>query len=152
MKVDIKVPENYIKILKRNLKVEATTSAFDEKFLGKIETISSRVDPTTRSILVQAKIDNKSQKLIPGMLININLIFNETQSLGVPEQALIIQSTDKFVYKIIDDKIIRTKVTIGKRNYGKVEILEGLNEGDVILAEGTNKVRTGSKIRINKFQ
>ena len=43
------------------------------------------------------------------MLININLIFNETQSLGVPEQALIIQSTDKFVYKIVDDKIIRTK-------------------------------------------
>ncbi len=86
------------------------------------------------------------------MLININLIFNETQSLGVPEQALIIQSTDKFVYKIIDDKIIRTKVTIGKRNYGKVEILEGLNEGDVILAEGTNKVRTGTKIKINKFQ
>ena len=41
---------------------------------------------------------------------------------------------------------------IGKRNYGKVEILEGLNEGDVILAEGTNKVRTGTKIRINKFQ
>lgn len=86
------------------------------------------------------------------MLININLIFNETQSLGVPEQALIIQSTDKFVYKIVDDKIIRTKVMIGKRNYGKVEILEGLNEGDVILAEGTNKVRTGTKIRINKFQ
>ncbi len=152
LKVDIKVPENYIKILKRNLKVEATTSAFNEKFFGRIETISSRVDPTTRSILVQAKIDNKSQKLIPGMLININLIFNESQSLGVPEQALIIQSTDKFVYKIVDDKIIRTKVKIGKRNYGKVEILDGLNEGDIILAEGTNKVRTGSKIKINKFQ
>ena len=71
-------------------------------------------------IFVQAKINFKSQKLIPGMLININLIFNETQSLGVPEQALIIQSTDKFVYKIVDDKIIRTKVTIGKRNYGKI--------------------------------
>ena len=83
LKVDIKVPENYIKILKRNLKVEATTSAFDEKFFGKIETISSRVDPTTRSILVQAKIDNKSQKLIPGMLININLIFCNKDQLNL---------------------------------------------------------------------
>ena len=85
-------------------------------------------------------------------MTDLKLIFNETQSLGVPEQALIIQSTDKFVYKIVDDKIIRTKVTIGKRNYGKIEILKGLNEGDIILAEGTNKVRTGTKIRINKFQ
>ena len=45
---------------------------------------------------------------------------------------------------------MQTKVAIGRRNFGKVEILSGLNENDLILAEGTNKVRPKSKVKIVK--
>ena len=152
LKVDIKVPENFLGVLKKDLKVEASSTAFKEVFNGKLETISSRVDPTTRSILVQAKINNQSEKLIPGMLLNIDLIFNETNSLSIPEQALVIQGNDKFVYLIEENKIKKNSVTIGKRNFGKIEILSGLAQDDVILAEGTNKVRPGSKIKITEYQ
>ena len=152
LKVDIKVPENFLGMLKKDLKVEASSTAFKEVFNGKLETISSRVDPTTRSILVQAKINNQSERLIPGMLLNIDLIFNETNSLSIPEQALVIQGNDKFVYLIEENKIKKNSVTIGKRNFGKIEILSGLAQDDVILAEGTNKVRPGSKIKITEYQ
>src|SRR5210317_324273 len=148
LKVDIKVPENFLGMLKKDLKVEASSTAFK----GKLETISSRVDTTTRSILVQAKINNQSERLIPGMLLNIDLIFNETNSLSIPEQALVIQGNDKFVYLIEENKIKKNSVTIGKRNFGKIEILSGLAQDDVILAEGTNKVRPGSKIKITEYQ
>jgi len=152
LKIDIKIPENYLGVLKKGLKIEASSSAFEETFTGQLETISSRVDPTTRSILVQAKINNESEKLIPGMLLNISLIFNETNSLSIPEEALVIQGNDKFVYLIENNKIKKNSVTIGKRNFGKIEILSGLNEGNTILAEGTNKVRPGSNIKITKYQ
>ncbi|MEK9959147.1 MAG: efflux RND transporter periplasmic adaptor subunit [Pelagibacteraceae bacterium] len=152
LKVDVKVPENYLGILKTGLRIEAKSSAFQETFSGSVETISSRVDPTTRSILVQVAIDNKQEKLIPGMLLDIILVFNENVSLGVPEEALIIQGDSKFVYRIKDNKIVRTQVKIGKRNFGKVEILSGLIEDETILAEGTNKVRPNSKIKITKYQ
>ena len=152
LKVDIKVPENYLGILKTGLRIEAKSSAFQETFSGSVETISSRVDPTTRSILVQVAIDNKQEKLIPGMLLDIILVFNENVSLGVPEEALIIQGDSKFVYRIKDNKIVRAQVKIGKRNFGKVEILSGLIEDETILAEGTNKVRPNSKIKITKYQ
>ncbi len=152
LKVDVKVPENYLGILKTGLRIEAKSSAFQETFSGSVETISSRVDPTTRSILVQVAIDNKQEKLIPGMLLDIILIFNENVSLGVPEEALIIQGDSKFVYRIKDNKIVRAQVKIGKRNFGKVEILSGLIEDETILAEGTNKVRPNSKIKITKYQ
>ena len=152
LKVDIKVPENYLGILKKGLKIEASSSAFDEKFTGSIQTISSRVDPTTRSILVQAKIKNPAQKIIPGMLLNISLIFNETDSLGIPEEALVIQGSDKFVYVIEGKKLKKQAVSIGKRNFGKVEILSGLDEGQAILAEGTNKARPGKKVKIIKYR
>ena len=152
LKIDIKIPENYLGVLKKGLKIKASSSAFEETFTGQLETISSRVDPTTRSILVQAKINNESEKLIPGMLLNISMIFNETNSLSIPEQALVIQGNDKFVYLIENNKIKKNSVTIGKRNFGKIEILSGLNEGNTILAEGTNKVRPGSNIKITKYQ
>lgn len=152
LKVDIKVPENYLGILKQGLKIEASSSAFNEKFTGNIQTISSRVDPTTRSILVQAKIDNPTQKLIPGMLLNISLIFNETNSLGIPEEALIIQGSDKFVYVIDNNQLKKQAVSTGKRNFGKVEILSGLNEDQIILAEGTNKARPGKKVKIISYR
>jgi membrane fusion protein (multidrug efflux system) len=152
LKVDIKVPENYLGILKQGLKIEASSSAFNEKFTGSIQTISSRVDPTTRSILVQAKIDNSTQKLIPGMLLNISLIFNETNSLGIPEEALVIQGSDKFVYVIDNNQLKKQAVSTGKRNFGKVEILSGLNEDQIILAEGTNKARPGKKVKIISYR
>ena len=150
LKLDIKLPENYLGVIKQGLKVEVSTDAFPKIFKGIIETISSRVDPTTRSILVQAKIQNENEELIPGMLLNAKVIFNEKQSLGVPEEALLIQGDDKYIYKINNNEIAQAKVAIGRRNFGKVEILSGLNENDLILAEGTNKVRPKSKVKIVK--
>ena len=150
LKLDIKLPENYLGVIKQGLKVEVSTDAFPKIFKGIIETISSRVDPTTRSILVQAKIQNENEELIPGMLLNAKVIFNEKQSLGVPEEALLIQGDDKYIYKINNNEIVQTKVAIGRRNFGKVEIVSGLNENDLILAEGTNKVRPKSKVKIVK--
>ena len=150
LKLDIKLPENYLGVIKQGLKVEVSTDAFPKIFKGIVETISSRVDPTTRSILVQAKIQNENEELIPGMLLNAKVIFNEKQSLGVPEESLLIQGDDKYIYKINNNEIAQAKVAIGRRNFGKVEILSGLNENDLILAEGTNKVRPKSKVKIVK--
>jgi len=152
IKLDIKVPESYSNILKRNLKIKATSESFNETFFGNLDVISSRVDPTTRSILVQAKIKNNNYKIIPGMLINIEIIFNEKESIGVPEESIIQQGTRTVVYKVIADKTVSlTEVKTGIRNFGKVEVLSGLNVGDKIVTEGVSKIRDKVQIKlINK--
>ncbi|MFZ9152748.1 MAG: efflux RND transporter periplasmic adaptor subunit [Candidatus Fonsibacter ubiquis] len=152
IKLDIKVPESYSNILKRNLKIKATSESFNETFFGNLDVISSRVDPTTRSILVQAKIKNNNYKIIPGMLINIEIIFNEKESIGVPEESIIQQGTRTVVYKVIEDKTVSlTEVKTGIRNFGKVEILSGLSTGDKIVTEGVSKIRDKAQIKlINK--
>jgi membrane fusion protein (multidrug efflux system) len=150
LKVDVKLPENYFSVIKRGLKVLVTTDAYEENFEGTISSVSSRVDPTTRSILVQAKINNPDEKLIPGMLLSLKVVFSEKKSLSAPEEALLIQGKEKFVYKIVNNIIQKSKVEIGRRNQGKIEVLSGLNENDVILAEGTNKVRPKRKIKISQ--
>jgi membrane fusion protein (multidrug efflux system) len=152
IKLDIKVPESYSNILKRNLKIKATSESFNETFFGNLDVISSRVDPTTRSILVQAKIKNNNYKIIPGMLINIEIIFNEKESIGVPEESIIQQGTRTVVYKVIEDKTVSlTEVKTGIRNFGKIEILSGLSAGDKIVTEGVSKIRDRAQIKfINK--
>jgi len=149
IKIDIKIPESFLGLLKKDLKVEATTEAFSETFKGLLETVSARVDPTTRSILVQAKINNSDLKIIPGMLINVGVILKEKNSLSVPEES-IVQQGDKFkVYKIIDNKTVElVEVKVGSRNFGKVEILNGLNQDELIVKEGISKVRNKSQIKV----
>ena len=150
LKVDIKLPENYVGILKNGLKVQATSDAFNKMFTGEVKTVSSRVDPTSRSILAQIEILNPNLELIPGILLNIKVIYDERDSMSIPEESLIIQGDDKFVY-LIDNNVLKKKnVQIGLRNFGKVEILSGLEIGDNIVAEGTNKVRNKAKVIIKK--
>ena len=150
LKVDIKLPENYVGILKNGLKVQATSDAFNKIFTGEVKTVSSRVDPTSRSILAQIEILNPNLELIPGILLNIKVIFNERDSLSIPEESLIIQGDNKFVYLIENNILKRKNVKIGLRNFGKVEILSGLEIGDNIVAEGTNKVRNKARVKIKK--
>jgi membrane fusion protein, multidrug efflux system len=152
IKLDIKVPESYLNILKKDLKIKASSEAFNEVFTGTLDTVSARVDPITRSILVQVKIKNSNYKIIPGMLVSIEIIYNEKQSLGVPEESIIQQGNRTVVYKVIDDKSVSlTEVKTGIRNFGKVEIVSGLNPGDKIVIEGVSKVRDKAQIKlINK--
>ena len=149
IKIDIKIPESFLGLIKKDLKVEATTEAFKETFKGLLETVSARVDPTTRSILVQAKINNSELKIIPGMLINVGVILKEKNSLSIPEES-VVQQGDKFkVYKIIDNKTVElVEVKVGSRNFGKVEILHGLNQDELIVREGISKVRNKGQIKV----
>jgi len=147
--LNIKVPEIYLKILKPGLIAEVRSDAFDKKFYGKIDSVSSRVDPSTRSVLASITVDNKDLELVPGMLLDIQIIYNETQEIGVPENSLLIQGDTAFAYKVLEDNTVeKIEVKIGKRNYGKVSILDGLSEGDKIVKEGISKVRDKIKIKI----
>ena len=59
-----------------------------------------------------------------------------------------IQGNTAFVYTVIDDTAKKKNIEIGKRNFGKVSVLSGLNEGDIVISEGVSKVRDKGKIKI----
>ncbi len=146
--IDIKIPENYVGILKPGLKAEITSSAFNKKFKGNIETISSRIDPSTRSILSRVLVDNSDFEIIPGQLMTVKIIYDEVNRIGVPESAVTIQGNTAFVYIVNNEMAEKRNIKIGKRNFGKVSILSGINEGDSIISEGVSKVRDKTKVKI----
>ena len=146
--IDIKVPENYVGVLKTGLKAEVTSSAYKKIFKGKIETISSRIDPSTRSILSRIIVDNSNFEIIPGQLMTVKIIYDETNQIGVPESAVTIQGNTAFVYTVNEDTAEKKNIEIGKRNFGKVSVISGINEGDLVISEGVSKVRDKGKIKI----
>ena len=147
--LNIKVPEIYLNILKPGLSAEVKSDSFEKKFFGTIESVSSRVDPSTRSVLASIIVENKDLKLIPGMLLDIKIIYDKKEQLGIPENSLLIQGEAAFVYKVLEDNTVnKIKVKIGKRNFGKVSIIDGLSLGDKIVTEGISKVRDKIKIKI----
>ncbi len=150
---DLKIPEVYAAVIKKDLKLQAKFSAYKDKvFQGKIESVASRVDAQTRSILARAKIDNQNSEIIPGSLLEIEIFYNEKNALSVPDTSIMYEGNKKFIYKIIENNIIKkTEVETGVRNQGNIEILSGLIEGDKVIAEGLTKVRPGMKVKpINK--
>tara|TARA_B100001996_G_C18660373_1_gene592818 strand:+ start:858 stop:1733 length:876 start_codon:yes stop_codon:yes gene_type:complete len=146
---DLKIPEVYAGVLKKNLKLKAKFSAYKNKtYNGLIESVASRVDAQTRSILARAKINNPNSEIIPGSLLEIEIFYNEKIALSVPDTSIMYEGSKKFVYKIIENNMLKkSEIETGIRNKGSLEVLSGLNKGDKIIAEGLTKVRPGMKVK-----
>ena len=146
---DLKIPEVYAAILKKNLKLRAKFSAYKNKtYEGVVESVASRVDAQTRSILARAQIKNENSEIIPGSLLEIEILYNVKNSLSVPDTSIMYEGNKKFIYKIVENNILKKiEVKTGLRYQGKLEVLDGLSEGDKVIAEGLTKVRPGMKVK-----
>ena len=153
MKLDFTVPAIHLETLKEGLEIEATASAFgDRTFTGKISSISSRIDENTRSIMARAVLDNPGKLLKPGMLMTVVLLKNPRKALVIAEEALLPAGRSNSVL-VIDNSIDspttqKRKVTIGKREVGQVEILQGLKEGEFVVVHGALRTRPGAPVKI----
>jgi membrane fusion protein (multidrug efflux system) len=145
MKVDFDVPEVFLSVLKSGLAVVATSAAYPgESFDGSIESVDSRVDPVTRSVKVRAKLPNPDGKLRAGMFLTVLVTREPLPGLVVAEQALVPERGKVYVFVLVDGKIQRREVAVGRRVPGQVEITRGVTEGERVVVEGTQKIRDGS--------
>ena len=98
-------------------------------------------------MLSRIKISNQNLELLSGSLLEITVKFNLRNSLSVPDTSIMMEGEKSYIYTVSNDDITnKTEVKIGLRGDGKVEILSGIKEGDLIVAEGLKKVRPKGKI------
>ena len=150
---DLKIPENYSASIKKGLPVDVKISSYKDKiFSGEIDFVSSRINADTRSLLSRIKIVNENSELISGSLLEVSVKFNLRNSLSVPDTSVMIEGDKSFVYLINSENIAnKTEIKTGLRDDKSIEIISGLNIGDIIVAEGLKKVRPRGKIKpINK--
>ncbi len=150
MKLDFSVPETFLATLREGLDIEATTSAYpSEVFRGRVTSVDTRVDPATRAVGIRAELPNPDQSLRPGMLMVVDLIKDRRESLMIAEESLVPFENQQFVFVIGEDNTVsRVSVTIGRRQPGSVEVLEGLTLGDLVVTEGNTALNTGDRVRL----
>lgn len=149
LKVDFRLPESYLSRLRKGQAIEIATDAMPgETFKGVLDAIDPLLDASGRAISLRARLDNPDLKLRPGMFVRVRLAFGgERQGLTVPEEALVPAGNDNFVFKVVEGKAQRAKVTIGQRRGASVEIEEGLKAGDEVVTAGQLKLRDGVPVR-----
>jgi membrane fusion protein, multidrug efflux system len=147
MKLDFSVPESFLATLHPGLDIEARTAAYPhERFLGAVATIDTRVDPVTRAITVRAALDNQKALLRPGMFMTVRLKQAPRMALVVPEEAIVPERGEQYVWLISDGRAERRKVRTGMRRPGDIEVVAGLAAGDRIVTEGTQRLSAGSEV------
>ena len=150
IKLDFTVPSTYPSALKPGVEIEAVADALDNRvFRGRIESMNTRIDPVTRSVLVRAILPNDDHVLKPGLLLKVTLIKNERTSLILPEETLLQRQNDHFVLVVGDDNLVeQRKVQVNARRPGKVEITEGVKAGERVIVRGINRVREGQMVEV----
>lgn len=150
IKLEFQVPETVLSDVKPGQTVAAISAAYpNRKFEGTVSIVDTRIDPVTRSVLVRASIPNNDEALRPGMFLTVQLATaRKADALLVPEESIIAQGGRQFVFAINEGRAQRTKILVGRRLAGQVEVTEGLTSDSQVIVAGLQKVRDGAPVRI----
>ena len=146
---DVDIPEIFVPFIKVGLPVDIKFSGYKDKiYKGNVDSFASRISEETRSLAARIKMDNLSGEILPGSFLEISIKYDVRESLSIPDTSTVVEGENVFIYRVDEqNKVLKTKITTGDRYIGFVEVLNGLNSGDKIVAEGTKKVRPNLTIR-----
>jgi membrane fusion protein (multidrug efflux system) len=153
IKLDFTVPSLFLAELQPGLQIKARAAALGNKeFTGEVQSIDSRIDPVTRSIQVRAVLPNPDGSILPGILMQVDLLRNTRDAVVIPEAALVPLADRQYVMQRVtkdgNDTVEKKQVNIGLRMPGYVEVLEGLNAGDQVVTHGNSKVQPGDALDV----
>ena len=148
IKIDFRVPENFLRDVKVGQTMKVALDAIPGKtYDGRIIAVNPLLDAAGRSVVVRAQVRNQDTTLRPGMFARISLLTqSKRDAMVVPEEALVPQGTDNFLFRIVDGKANRVKVETGQRRDAKVEIISGIEKGDTIVTAGQARLREGTPV------
>jgi membrane fusion protein (multidrug efflux system) len=150
LKVDFRVPEMFMRQVQVGQTLEVALDALPGKtFEGRVLAVNPLIDAAGRAVVVRAVVRNSDTSLRPGMFARVRLITRDSkESLVLPEQALVPQGDQQYVFKIVNDRAVRTKVDVGQRRDAKVEVVGGLNKDDVVVTAGQIKLRDNVPVKV----
>lgn len=150
VKVLFTLPEKFLHDLKQGTEIDLSVDGLpDQVVKAKVVAIESRVAADSRSIRVQAVAPNTDGKLYAGQFVTVNVpIRHLEEALLVPDQALVPQGGDVFVFRVENNVAKRTAVKTGLRAESKAEILAGLKAGDVVVTAGQQKIQDGAPVQV----
>jgi len=145
LKLEVPVPEAYLSRVRIGQPITLTIDALPgQSFSGKVHVIDPVVDPASRNVRVRARIANPKGQLKPGMFARASAdLGGKTSAILLPEQVIVPRADGNYVFLAINGKAELRKVTLGKREPGRVEVTSGVAVGDTVILDGQIKLRPG---------
>ncbi len=145
LKLEVPVPETYLPLVRVGQPITLSVDALPgQTFSGKVHAIDPMVDPASRNVRVRARIANPKGQLKPGMFARATAdLGGKTSAILLPEQVIVTRPDGNHVFMAVDGKAELRKVTLGKREPGRVEIVSGVAAGETVILDGQIKLRPG---------
>ncbi len=153
IKIEFSIPERYSNLVKVGSPVYFSSETTDQTFEGRVYAYEPQIDAATRTLKLRAESPNRERQFLPGMFVKISYVLDEIDNaLMVPAESVIPELQGYKVFIVGEgDKAEERVVEIGTRTENQVQIVSGLNEGDLVLATGVLQARTGTDLQINKL-
>lgn len=153
MKLDFSVPTVFLSEIHPGMKLKSRAAAYSGvEFDGSVDSIDSRIDPVTRTVTVRALVPNPAAKLLPGLLMQVDVLRNERDALVTAESAMLPLADKQFVMRVSgegDDRTVeKIEVKTGIRFPGFIEIISGLENGDRVVTHGNDQLKPGDRLDI----
>lgn len=150
LKLDFRVPEMFLPAVKVGQTVKVAVDAFGGRsFDGTVYAIDPLVDVNGRALAIRARVPNPDGSLRPGLFARVSLTLTTVpDAVLIPEQAIVAFGKDQFVFKLVDGKVVQTRVVLGERRNAEVEIAKGLAPGDMVVTAGQLKIRDGVPVTV----
>ena len=153
LKLDFPLPEQYQGVVKNGDEVRFTVAGNTDTMKGKVIAIQPGADATTRTITMRAVVPNPNRILVPGSFANVFLnLKTDNNAITIPSQCIIPTSRDKKVAVLRDGKAKMVTVVTGMRMTEDVEILQGLQPGDTVVATGIMQVKDDMPVKVTKVR
>jgi len=149
VEVEFGLPETVFAQVARGQTLIARAAAFPERrFEGSISEVDSRIDPVSRSFVTRALIPNPDRALPAGMFLSLTLVLDEAERIVVPEEAIVFQAAQTYVFVAEDGTARRRAVETGQRRDGVIAVTSGLSPGDEVVVRGLQQVRDGAPLNV----
>lgn len=149
IEVEFALPETLFAQVRRGQAVIASSVAFpDQAFEGRIDAVDNRIDPVSRSFRTRAIVPNPEGTLPAGMFMSLQLTLAQADHVVVPEEALIFQAAETYVFRVEEGKARRVVVQTGQRRDGMVAILDGIEDGETVIVRGLQRLRDGAAVQV----
>lgn len=146
--VEFSVPEKYTSTIKKGMEIEFAGESSEKEFKASIYAIEPKIDEMTKTLRCRA-LYSGNEEFYPGSFVKVYIsMMKEENSLMIPTQSIIPVLKGQKVLIARNGEAEEVKVITGVRTDDKIQILEGLKEGDTVLTTGLLSVKKGAKLKL----
>jgi len=148
LRLRLAVPERDAPLVRTNQQVFVTVEGDPTRHAGRIARVSPAIDENSRTLMIEAEVPNTAGVLRPGSFANATIVTaSADEALLVPTSAIVTFAGVDKVLIVREGKVVEQRVTVGRRDAERAEILDGVQAGDPVIVRPGN-LTAGVRVRV----